>query len=122
MSQIYRLIDNPQIILEANKKFPQADTLHLPSSSKMERFIQPSWELIYKKDSHENQNVPKIILTGSHGFTNGLIKTPLLIYGQSILFYLPSNLIHSVRSMIGTDKSVSEILLFIRKNKNSSRS
>lgn len=35
---------------------------------------------------------------------------------------VPSYLIHSVRSMISTDKSVSEILLFIRKNKNSSRS
>ncbi|MBL1208291.1 MAG: C-5 cytosine-specific DNA methylase [Geminocystis sp. GBBB08] len=35
---------------------------------------------------------------------------------------VPSYLIHSVGHMISTDKSVSEILLFIRKNKNSSRS
>jgi len=49
-------------------------------------------------------------------------KDPITDLWRTNSIRVPHYLVYSVRSMIHTNKSVSEILLFIRKNKDSSRS
>lgn len=121
MSQIKRLIDNSKINRGKQKKLPSghlAPTIEFKNGKVYPALIGVDLQERIARKSQRPEDY-------SHWFTwfyqwaEKDFKTDLW---KTKSIRVPVNLIYSVRSMINTNKSVSEILLFIRRNKNSTRS
>lgn len=119
MSQTNKLIDNRKIILRGKQKIPPSGHL-APTIEFKNGKVYPS---VINVDIAERQarkfDHPENYPHWFSWFYQWADKDPNTNLWRTHSIRVPTHLIHSIRHMINTHKSVSEILFFVRKNKHS---
>jgi len=122
MSQKFHFIDSPRIIPRGKQKIPPSGHL----APVIEFKNGKAYPAISGVDLQERQarklDCPEDYPHWFTWFYQWAEKDELTDLWRNNSIRVPPCLVKFVRYMIDRDKSISEILLFIRKNKNSSRS
>ena len=124
------IITNPQIIVGDYTYYDDPEDVHNFEKNILYLFDFMGDKLIIGKFCQIATGV-RFIMNGSNHAMNGFSTYPFKVFGgewaekdpitdlwRTNSIRVPHYLVYSVRFMIYTGKSVSEILLFIRKNKN----
>lgn len=121
MSQTNQFIDNLQIIPRGKQKIPPSGHL-APTIEFKNGKVYPAVSVDLQERLARKSERPQDYPHWFTWFYQWADKDLITDLWRVNSIRVPSYLIHSVRHMINTNKSVPEILSFIRKNKNSSRS